>query len=237
MPLFNAAGKRWLQSVTNAQTATAVQTAVGTVTASELVSADANKDCGDFRNLDAINVDAGASGTAGSVDVFPSTASKGKLAITAADSSGDTTTTIVNASQATTRTYTIPDALASCQFLLGAQAAVARTATADGLTTGTIADAGRLQHITVTSADANHIIVLPTPTPGTIVVLDVGATGFELRSNAPSTVLINGGTGGAAVESAIPANSTAVMFCVTATAWKGFYMDADSDLAKVEAAA
>lgn len=182
------------------------------------------------------DIDAGASGAAGTVDIFPSTASKGKLALTAADSSGNTTTTVVNASQATTRTYTIPDALASADFLLGKQAAVARTATADGLTTGIIADSGRLQHITVTSADANHIIVLPTPTPGTIIVLHVGSNGFELRTSDPTTIAINGGTGSAA-ESAIAANSTVVMICVSATAWKGFFLDADSDLAKVEAAA
>lgn len=115
--------------------------------------------------------------------------------------------------------------------------AVARTATTDGLTTGIIADAGLIQFVTVTSDDANKIIVLPTPTPGTIVVLHNGTTGYELRSSAPSTVLINAGAGGAAVESAIAANSTAIMICVTALAWKGFFMDADSDLAKVEAAA
>jgi len=115
-------------------------------------------------------------------------------------------------------------------------AAVARTATADGLTTGTIADAGFRQHITVTSADANNIIVLPTPTPGVEVVLDVGATGFELRSSDPTTIAINGGTG-ANAESAIPANSTVFMRCVSATAWKGFFMDADGDVAKVEVAA
>lgn len=183
------------------------------------------------------DLDAGASGTAGSIDIFPTTASKGRTKLTATDNTGDTVTTITNAAQATTRTYTIPDALASCNFLLGTQGAVARTATADGTTTGTIADGGLLQFVVVTCDDANKIIVLPTPTPGTIVVLHNGATGYELRSSAPTTVLINGGTGGAAVESAIPANSTAIMICVTATAWKGFFMDADSDLAKVEAAA
>ncbi len=182
------------------------------------------------------NLDAGASGTAGTVDIFPTTASKGKLAFAAADSAGNTTTTITNASQATTRTYTIPDALASAEFILGVQGTTARTATSDGLTTGTIADAGKLQFIIVTSGSANDIIVLPTPTPGTIVILHNGATGYELRSSTPTTIAINAGTGSAA-ESAIPANSTCVMFCVTATAWKGFFMDADSDVAKVEAAA
>jgi hypothetical protein len=98
-------------------------TAAGTVQASKAVVVDANKDAGDFRNLDAVNIDAGASGTAGSVDIFPATASKGKIAITAADSAGDTTTTIVNASQAGARTYTIPDAGASASFVMteGAQ--------------------------------------------------------------------------------------------------------------------
>ncbi len=183
------------------------------------------------------DLDVGSSGTAGTVDIFPATASKGKLQIAPADNTGDTTTTLTNAAQATTRTYTIPDALANADVLLGAQAAVARTATADGTTTGTIAAKGRFQHITVTAGgDANSIIILPTPTPGTQIVLHVGATGFELRSSDPATIAINGGTG-ASAESAIPANSTVFMTCVSATAWKGYYMDADGDLAKVEAAA
>jgi hypothetical protein len=64
------------------------------------------------------NIDAGASGTAGTVDVFPTTASKGKLAITSADNTGNTTTTLVNAEQAGARTYTIPDAGASASFAM-----------------------------------------------------------------------------------------------------------------------
>ena len=95
----------------------------------------------------------------------------------------------------------------------------ARTATSDGLTTGTILDGEGW--ITVTAASANDIIVLPTPTPGRIVILTVGANGFELRSSSPTTVGINGGTG-AAAESAIPASTTAILLCETATAWKGF---------------
>lgn len=73
--------------------------------------------------INSTNVDAGASGTAGTVEVFPATAAKGKLAITAADSAGDTTTTIVNASQAAARTYTIPDAGADASLVMteGAQ--------------------------------------------------------------------------------------------------------------------
>lgn len=114
--------------------------------------------------------------------------------------------------------------------------AVARTATAAGLTTGTIADAGFLQFVTVTSDNADKIIILPTPTPGTMVWLTNGATGYELRSSDPATVAINGGTG-ANAESAIAANSTVLAICISATAWKAIFLDADADVAKVEAAA
>ena len=92
------------------------------------------------------NVDAGASGTAGTVDVFPATAAKGKVSLTAADSAGDTTTTLVNASQAGARTYTIPDAGASASFVMSEGAstlAAVRTFTSipvfptGGITAGT----------------------------------------------------------------------------------------------------
>jgi len=112
-----------------------------------------------------------------------------------------------------------------------------RTATADGTGTGLIADAGMLQHVTVTAgADANAIITLPSPTPGSIVILHVGATGYELRSSAPATVAINGGTG-AAAESAIGANTTVVAICASATSWKALQLGSDGTLAQVEAAA
>lgn len=117
-----------------------------------------------------------------------------------------------------------------------APVAVARTATAAGLTTGTIADAGFLQFVTVTSDSADKIIILPTPTPGTMVWLTNGATGYELRSSDPATIAINGGSGSNA-ESAIAANSTVLAICISATAWKAIFLDADADVAKVEAAA
>ena len=112
---------------------------------------------------------------------------------------------------------------------------VARTATATGATTGTIADAGMIQFVTVTSDDANKIVVLPAPTPGTIVILRNGATGYELRSSAPATVAINGGTG-ASAESAIAASTMVIAICTTATTWQAIGL-AGTTLAAVEAAA
>ncbi len=71
----------------------------------------------------ATNIDAGASGTAGTVDIFPTTALKGKTQITATANAGNTTTAITTAEQAAARTYTIPDAGASASFVMteGAQ--------------------------------------------------------------------------------------------------------------------
>lgn len=116
-------------------------------------------------------------------------------------------------------------------------AAIARTATAAGLTTGTIASGPMLQFIAVTAgADANSIIILPAPTPGSIVILHVGGTGYELRTSDPATIGINGGTG-ATAESAIGANTTVIMICASATSWKGLQLGSDGTLAQVEAAA
>lgn len=85
------------------------------------------------------DLDCGASGTAGTLDIFPTTALKGKIALTAADSAGNTTTTIVNASQAAARTYTIPDAGAAASFVMtaGSQTLTSKTLTAPTITGGT----------------------------------------------------------------------------------------------------
>lgn len=86
---------------------------------------------------------------------------------------------------------------------------------------GTTAIDDGVSHVTVTVANgANDIIQLPTPTPGTVVWLHSGSVAYELRSSAPSTVLINGGTGGAAVESAV-LNTDILTRCVCtdATHW------------------
>ena len=54
------------------------------------------------------------------IDLKSPTALKGMLEIVAADSAGNTKTTITNDSQAAARTYTIPDAGADASFLMSA---------------------------------------------------------------------------------------------------------------------
>lgn len=114
---------------------------------------------------------------------------------------------------------------------------VSRTATSTGATTGTIADAGLVQFVTVAATAATQIVILPTPTPGTLILLQSPAsTAFELRSSAPQTVGINGGAATNA-ESAIPANTAAQLICTSATNWAGWQLAAGTTFGAVEAAA
>ena len=110
----------------------------------------------------------------------------------------------------------------------------AAVATSDGLTTGTIPTGATF--VVATSAGANNIVILPAPTPGTLVILHVTANGCEVRSSTPASIGINGGTG-AAAESAIGANVTAFFFCTTATAWIGWQLAAAGTLTLVQVAA
>lgn len=96
-------------TVTGAEFAVVDGVTAGVVTASKGVVVDANKDIGDFRNLDVVNLDAGASGTAGTVEVFPTTAAKGKLSITCTDQTGDTTVTLTAGAMGQATAVTIPD--------------------------------------------------------------------------------------------------------------------------------
>lgn len=129
----------------------------GTVTASKAVVVDSNKDASAFRNVTVTNLDAGASGTAGSVDIFPTTASKGKVAITAADNTGNTTTAITVGAQAAARTYTIGDARADANLALFKVVTDAGPMTATGGSVGTFAhntSDSKLYYCTVAHATA-----------------------------------------------------------------------------------
>ncbi len=106
----------------------------GTVVASKAVIADANKDVGGFRNIDV-----GASGLAGTMDVFPSTASKGKTIYAAVDNTGDTTITYNNVAHGQASIYSQPDSGLAQAYLLASTAAltVAEVDVLDGATAGT----------------------------------------------------------------------------------------------------
>jgi hypothetical protein len=108
------------------------------------------------------------------------------------------------------------------------------TATTDGTTTGTIS--ANTTYADVTSSASNKQVILPVPVKGFSLTLAVGANGFDLFTSTPASISLNGGSG-AGAKSAIPANSTVFLVATSTTSWKGYYMDADGDLAKVPASA
>lgn len=110
-------------------------------------------------------------------------------------------------------------------------------ATDDGSGTGTLRENLLVQFVVPNwDGDATHILVLPSPKPGKVVIIAGATTGGELRTTTPATVGINGGTG-AAAESAVAANQMVVAICESATSWKAFTIASDGTTAGLQAAA
>lgn len=111
------------------------------------------------------------------------------------------------------------------------------TATDDGSGTGTLRENLLVQFVVPNwDGDATHILILPSPKPGKVVIIAGATTGGELRTTSPTTVGINGGTGSAA-ESAVAANQMVIAICESATSWKAFTIASDGTTAGLEAAA
>lgn len=171
----------------------------GTIAASKAVVVDANKDAGDFRNVDAVNIDAGASGTAGSVDVFPATAAKGKLAITKANNTNNDTTTLSVALHGQATTVTIGDVGLATSYVVQstAQITAAEADVLDGATAGTqvaskavIADSNvntGISKVTELHIGATGAETQVTTTPAVLNVVTAGvAAGYKIARGVSS---------------------------------------------------
>lgn len=91
------------------------------------------------------------------------------------------------------------------------------TATATGATTGLISVTATF--VTVTCDDATKIITLPASVVGKVIRLKNGATGYEIRTTAASSIKINDVVSGSTTEAAIPATALVTVTCVSATEW------------------
>jgi hypothetical protein len=139
--------------------------------------------------VNATNIDAGASGTAGSVDVFPSTASRGKLILSATANDGNTNVTLTNAPMAQASTISIPDPGAATANVLLTSAANDQalvTATSAELNYNDIAALGTLEASKAWTSDGALDTVMPTG--GLLTVQSGGAvtmsTGSTFTNNA-----------------------------------------------------
>lgn len=89
------------------------------------------------------NIQAGLSGTAGTLASFPATPSKGSLKITAVANTGDTLTTISNVAMGQASVISIPDpAAATANFVVAPSALVNNNLVKASGTAGLIVDAG-----------------------------------------------------------------------------------------------
>jgi len=114
-----------------------------------------------FSTIVATDVDAGASGTAGTVDVFPATASKGKLQITCTDQTGNTTVTLTAGAMGQATTITVRDPLTTVGSIDLEQIAVVTLTSAQILALDTtpvsvIAAPGANKAIVIDSCEIRH---------------------------------------------------------------------------------
>jgi hypothetical protein len=104
--------------------------------------------------------------------------------------------------------------------LIGSEA---RTATADGLTTGAITTPTSFRtFITVTSGNAAHAITLPAISASTIgqeIYLTVGSNGYELLTPASSNNTINQVDSDGTNQLDVAADTTVRCTQITATGW------------------
>lgn len=206
----------------------------GTVAASKAIVVDSNKDASALRNLGVVNLDAGASGTAGSVDIFPTTASKGKVSLTATANTNDDAITITNAAFGQASTITLPDpgaAAASYVLTEGAQtvngvktfgsiqqlkATNAITAFATGGQASATALASTINSIT-TCATAGDSVKLPAAVAGKMI--QVSNLGAAYANVFPQTgELIDALSANAAVS--LPVGASLIFTCAVAGSWK-----------------
>jgi len=203
----------------------------GTVTASKGVVVDSNKDIGDFRNLDAVNIDAGASGTAGSVDVFPTTASKGKFSLACTDQTGDTTVTLNANAMGQGTTVNIPDPGAAAAYVALSTAAltIAEVDVLDGVTPGTLAASKALVADASSNLDAVNATDFDAGASGTAGSVDVFPTTaskgkFSLActdQTGDTTVTLNANAMGQATTVNIPDPGAAATYMVLSAAAHG----------------
>jgi len=178
----------------------------GAAAAGKALVLGSSKEISTITTLGATNVDVGASGTAGSLDVFPVTASKGKLAVSVTDQTGDTTVSVVVGAMGAARTITLRDPGAAASILTTTDATAAATDATAAEISRACDVSTRIVNCTastlaVTEADhANKTIVLDLAA-GIAVTLPAAAAGLKFRFIVKTTF-----TGAATIKSATGAD-------------------------------
>lgn len=180
------------------------------------------------------DIDLGSSGVAGSLDIFPSTASKGKRHFVAANNAADYTITETNASFGQAATITLPDpGAAAANYVLSEGAATingvktfgslnlhkatnAITAFAGGGQASATALTSTINSIT-TCATAADSVKLPTATAGSIIqVSNLGAAYADVYPTSGD--LIDALAANTAIK--CPVGGSIIFTCSVTGSWK-----------------
>lgn len=127
------------------------------------------------------NIQAGLSGTAGTLGSFPATVSKGSLKVAAVANTGDTVTTISNDAMGQASVVSIPDpAAATAKFVIAPAALVSGNAVKASGVAGLVVDAGYALHAGTTAAYAgggtSNTFVTTNMTSASIVTANIKAS-------------------------------------------------------------
>lgn len=154
------------------------------------------------------SLQAGLSGTAGTLISYPSTASKGSLIVAAVANTGNTNVTISNAAMGQASVISIPDPGQTTSEFIIADSAGTQHITSGGLQ----ADVGPIS-VGLSAGGANgEFIAYPNPTGGSLRLAAVAAGG------AYNTVISNGTMGQSTTYTIPDAADAAGQFLVGATA-------------------
>ena len=177
-------------------------------------------------------IDSGASGVAGGLDIFPTTSSRGKIAISATDtSSGDHTLSITNAALGGAYTYTMPNAGASANFVMSEGTATVNGAKTFGtmpiIPEATVAATGTIQGdaaliatgFTLVSGSADAGIILPAAVAGLVCFVKNNISG-NLDVYPDGTDTINAIGGGSEITMA--SLTSAMFICYNGAGWYTF---------------
>jgi hypothetical protein len=174
----------------------------GTATASKAVVLGASKEISTITTLTATNIDVGASGSVGTLDVFPATGSRGKLAVAVANQTGNTTVTfqVDEMGQATAVHLADPGAAASYVAQSTAALTLAEMDVLDGAVAGTNAASkvvipgadGKVGAITFDGAVTQEVAPITTVNVGTV---GTGVTAVERGDAYRHTTTLTLGAG------------------------------------------
>ncbi len=142
------------------------------------------------------NVNAGLSGTAGSVSSFPSTESKGSLKVSAVANTGDTVTTISNVAMGQASVVSIPDpAAATANFVVAPSALVSGNINKASGTAGLIVDGGlaanKLLTSGITTPDVGPNLVTFNITVGQAALASAGHVALITSSGSKQYKILN----------------------------------------------